>query len=235
MKIAMVGVVCAAVLVAGCASKETQLAYMDRMAARDAAVVASIDKQTAGNRVAHTSMMNGYTAAMLAATRTSDKSDDVILAFAWGVAVGTPVRVVTPTFATIQPPPTNLDYLKASIPLVGLAMPLIYPLAYGWGDNNDGYENNYVVTDQGRVNVASQNPGSLNKTGGDVITTTNPDNKSSWLQGGGVQGEQRGVGIEGEVNPVQCGGAQTPVYGDGQWWANSVGGCSCDSRAQGSC
>ena len=218
-------------LVAGCAATtEEKQAYSNSVDLQTRAIIATVEKQGEANRTQESQMMQFFANASSNAARTASDADDVLVAFAWGYRMGTPTKIEIPTLPTIRPPTTDVDRIRAWTPIMAMAVPFLYPLAYVWANNSDKNEQNYVATDNGRINVASQNPGSNNVAGHDVTTFTDPDNTSLGMGGDGLQ-----TNAEKNRAPVECGGATAAVFGDGVWWANKVNGCSCDSRVLGDC
>lgn len=217
-------------LATGCAaSKEEMQAYYNQMSAQNQAILTSIKEQGQANRAQMSQEMQFFANAASNAAQTATPADDTLVAFAWGYRMGQPRTVEIPKLPQIQAPVTDVDRVRAWTPIVGMAVPFLYPLAYGWG-NSQG--STYTATDQGRININSQNPGSGNYAGGnqEISVSDQTDNKNC---DGCDLDDVGGVSTQ----PVECTGFSDAVFADGTWWVSpaQVGDCSCSSAQAGSC
>lgn len=224
----------------GCADKEAMTEYYQVEAARTAAIVASIESQQKANSHNRTLQMQSFSTAATTAAVTDSPVDDALLAFAWGYALGTPQHIEIPKLQPIKAPDSSADMIRAWTPIVGMAMPFLYPLAYGWASGSGGTS---ISADNGaNVMVDSGNPGSYNSAGGDLAstpTTTDSFNVENCdgCDSGGTEG---GPGTDVDpTNPI-VGGETCDVTGgylgpDGRIYADPGFTCSCGSRAEGAC
>ena len=231
-----------ALLLGGCAATQQEMAdYYDTINTGNRAIIASIEKQGDLNRIARTQQMTHFSSAMSSAAATPSLTDDVTIAFAWGYLSGQPLDIEVPDIKFPAKPVTDVDRVRAWTPVIGMAVPFLYPLVYNYANDGSGSGTTIRATDDATVLVGSQNPGSYNKVGGDYA------NSSSTLNSTCVTGdcaEEPVEGEEGEVNPLtgeptqlptECSDYPDAFYGSGTWWINSDATCSCESREAGRC
>lgn len=222
-------------MVSGCASQENWDKYYALQESRTQAIVDAMNQQAALNRRAAAQEMTHFSTAAAQAAITPSPSDDVLVSFAWGYKLGQPDVIKAPSFPSVPAPPSNLDYLKTAIPLVGMVM----PFAYMWAATNNSGGATYQATDNAKINLNSENSGSYNSSGGDM-GITNTDNKveNDCL---GCENPDDGLGTEGEpINPIA--GGETCEEGggyfnsvNGKYYADEFFTCSCGSRDAGEC
>lgn len=209
----------------GCAaSTEEMTAYYSQMAKQTQAIINSVEMQGIANRAQQAKEMQFFSNASVNAAKTASDADDTLVAFAWGYRMGQPMKIEIPDLPTIQAPITDVDRVRAWTPIVGMAVPFLYPLAYGWSNSSGS---TYQATDNGRINVNSQNPGSYNTSGHDTITSTDPNNENCL-----------DCAIDDPADVITdelCPGYPGAVESGGTLWIDSSQTCSCTSRAAGQC
>jgi len=170
--------------------------------------------------------MQSFSTAATTAAVTESPVDDALLAFAWGYQMGQPMQIEIPKLTPIKAPDSSADLVRAWTPLIGMAMPFLYPLAYGWASGSGGTK--YSTGDGGTIAVQSGNAGSYNASQGDMATTIdNTGNlgiNNSQDNCAGEECEEPGgiIGIEGTT----C-----EEFPDGL----ACEGCSCTSLLEGVC
>ena len=235
---------CISLVLAGCADKEQLAQYYAVEERRTQAIIDSIEIQSRNNADARVQQMQMFSAAATQAATTESPVDDSLLAFAWGYQMGQPMKVETPRLQPIKAPDSSADLVRAWTPLVGLAVPFLYPLAYGWAAS--GSSGTRVSADNGAtVSLDSGNTGSYNRAGYDMTTTIdNTGNQGILNSQSTCEGEECFEGRDPQQLPIEgeCGPgdletcistapagftpAGTPLY---------LPGCSCNSWCAGEC
>lgn len=226
----LVWIVLAAFFLASCAAtKEEMSAYYNQLDKQTQAIIESIEQQGKSNRLHQTQQMVHFSTSMTNAAKTPSLTDDVVVSFAWGYQSAQEHKIEIPNLPTVRAPETVSEQVRAWTPVIGMALPFLYPLFGGFGDSGTTYN----VSDQGRVNVQSKNAGSYNKAGGDQSVTSTPtyqDENCQDCEGGGSSG-----GGEGETpNPGEFTDLETceanPPFTLGDGTPAAAPGCSCHSR-----
>lgn len=225
-------------VVSGCGptAQETS-AYYTQLGKQTEAIIATIERQGAENKINRIQMMRHYSDSMNAASMTQVVSDDAVVAFAWGYQMGQPTKIEIPNLPKIAAPETSSEKVRAWTPIVGMAVPFLYPLAYGYASGDGGTT---IKADNGsRVVVDSQNAGSYNKAGGaqSIDTTQTNDNGTcdDCDEDSGLEVNPVDVDPEDpEEAPASC-GTSGGWYNNGTWWLSEGSTCSCASREAGRC
>ena len=227
----------------GCADKEQLSQYYAVEERRTQAIIDSIEIQSQNHANARMMQMQSFSSAATNAAATESPVDDALLAFAWGYQMGQPQKIEIPKLQPIKAPDSSADLVRAWTPLVGLAMPFLYPLAYGWASGESGTR---ISADNGStVALDSGNAGSYNRAGYDMTTSIeNPGNLGVGNVQSSCEGEECFEGadpqqlpIDGECDaafisdcqanpPAGLSNAGTPLY---------LPGCSCNSYCAGEC
>ena len=242
MKKGIVMLMCVALMLAGCADKEHWASYYAQDEKRTDAIIEALKAQQNENRRSRGDMMAKYSAAMTAAAKTPSTTDDAVMAFAWGWATGQKDEIVIPKLSPLKPPDNTSDIWTSIVPVLSLAAPFLYPLTYGVG----GSGNSYSASDNAKINIQSENSGSLNSARGDQ-TLTATDNRIQYERdcidcedSGGAIGTETFPGEIDPENPIEPGGETCETTGgflgpDGRIYADPGFTCSCGSRAAGNC
>ncbi len=226
----------------GCADKEQLAQYYAVEERRTQAIIDSIEIQSNNHQQARMHQMQSFSSAATNAAATESPVDDALLAFAWGYQMGQPQKIEIPKLQPIKAPDSSADLVRAWTPLVGLAMPFLYPLAYGWASSDAGTR---ISADNGAtVSLDSGNTGAYNRAGGDMTTTIDNTGNQGILnsQETGILPEEEEDGPGSEGGPEDCdtefisscqanppagySDAGTPLY---------LPGCSCTSYCNGEC
>jgi len=150
----------------GCAaSQEEVLSYHKSVQETNMAIVASIEKQAEDNKRLKTEEMEAFSRSMAQASLTPDPTDNAVIAFAWGFASGQKRSIEIPGLQYPRSPVTSVDALKAWTPIVGMAVPLVTPLLYGYGAFGSGSGSgaqDIVATDNATIYLDSGNTNSQN-------------------------------------------------------------------------
>ena len=225
----LTAVLLAGLLAGGCGpSKEAMDAYYQQLQLSNQAIVDSINRQADENRLARTQQRLHFSQAMSAAAATESQTDDVVVAYAWGYQAGQPYDVEIPELATPRPPETSSEKLRAWTPVIGMAVPFLYPLVYGWANSGSGSVK-VSASDNARVAMDSNNAGSYNKAGRDI------NQSGGSTDSGDCENCDTPVGIGGEVVPEVCADYPDAVQIGGTWFIDPTSGCSCNSAAEGRC
>jgi hypothetical protein len=223
----------------GCASNEHMTDYYAVEQSRTEAIIASINQQAADRGQRNLQMMQSYSTSIAAAATTPSAADDVAIALAWGYQMGSPDNIEIPRLSPIKAPPTNVDYIRAWSPIIGMAIPFLYPLFWGGGTSGSGSGNSYSADNGGSIILDSGNPGSYNSVGGDYANTITQSDYRLVENCDGC-GSDGGPGTDVDpINPI-VGGDTCDVSGgylgpDGRIYADPGFTCSCGSRAEGKC
>lgn len=225
-------------VLAGCANKEDMAKYYDIQQQRTAAIIKSIEAQASANRAQRSQEMSFFSNATVAATRTADPTDDALIAFAWGYRMGQPMDIEMPQLPHLEAPPTNVDYVRAWTPLAAMAVPFLYPLAYGWGGDS---ASKISASDQATINIESGNAGAYNSRNAGTISGVAYQEQDDLYIGDGAENvspqtragaattsdeEAEQLPSEGGTAPEGCTDA---VYQGGVWWYDANAGLSCES------
>ena len=155
--------------VSACADSEHMTQYYQLEQARTDALIASMESQNVELSKSRTLAMTSYTTAISRASVTPSPSDDVAIALAWGYYMGAPQQVKVPNLQPVKAPPTNVEYIRAWSPIIGMAIPLLWGAV--WSGNNSGSGgNSYAADNGGSIVLDSGNPGSYNSVGGDYAS-----------------------------------------------------------------
>ena len=213
-------VLCVPFILAGCADKEQMAQYYQVEQARTEALINSIEKQAQSNQQARTQQMVMFSRAATNASTTESPVDDALLAFAWGFQMGQPMSIEQPRLQPIVAPDRSSDLVRAWTPVLGMALPFLYPLAWGWSNNNSS--GTRISADNGAsVLLDSGNSGSYNAAGGDMTYELIQDDYATVNSGEDVSNDCPGCD---EVDPCEINpeGFACP-------------GCSCSSLEEGNC
>lgn len=231
-------IVLAGFFLSGCAaSKEEMAAYYKQIDSQTKAIIESIEQQGSDNTKARQSMMVHYTNAALNAAKTPDDTDDVLVAFAWGFQSAQSSEITIPKLPQPKQPKDSVDALKAWTPIIGMTIPFVTPLIYGWSGAFDG-GTTYSAQDNGRINVNSKNAGSYNTAGGNQSITSTPTYQDeNCLDCEGSGGEELPPDPAEATEPGGPTCEETGGYlgADGRLYANPDFTCSCKSRSAGAC
>ena len=207
--------------VSACADPKLQKQYYDVELQRTQAIIDSINAQSANQQQSMTLAMQSYSSSISAAALTDSPGDDVAIAMAWGFMLGRPQNITTPNLPPIQKPETNSDMIRAWTPLIGMALPFLYPLVWGSGNSGSG-GNSYNAESGGSIVLDSGNPGSYNTVGGDYRFDALQEDWAVVNAGSDVSNDCPGCEDSFDV----C-----EVFPDGL----ACAGCSCGSLAAGEC
>ena len=203
----------------GCADKEQMAQYYRVEEARTDAIIKSIESQSRNNSDARMMQMQSFSTAATNASLTPSPVDDALLAFAWGYQMGQPMNIEIPRLQPIVAPDKSSDLVRAWTPLIGMAVPFLYPLAYGWANNNAGTR---ISADNGAsVLLDSGNAGSYNRAGGDMTYELIQEDYATVNSGEDVSNDCPGCDT---TNPCEI---------DPNGFA--CPGCSCGSFEEGAC
>lgn len=222
-------------ILAGCADKEMQHKYYDVELQRSQMLADVVQQQAQANQTLRVSQMTAFSSAASAAAMTEDNVDDAMIAMAWGYQLGQPMTIEIPKLQPLKAPETNADLVRAWTPIVGMAMPFLYPLAYGWASGSGGTK--YSTGDGGTIAVQSGNAGSYNTAQGDMATTiTNQGNLGINNSQDNCAGEE----CEDEVGGLTPDDIETCETDPPGGFSPSgtpllCEGCSCGSAAAGEC
>jgi len=245
MKRTLTWVIIVMFMSAGCASEKAWTDYHQSVDKQTDALLQFAKEQEIRKAAARTAMMQHYTVGMNRAAVTPSPSDDTLLAFAWGVAVATPDDYSVPKLPTITPPDKTSDLWRAATPVLAMAVPFLYLAADGWGGNNGA---SYTATDNAKINISSENAGSLNTAGNDqTLTVTDNRNQleNDCIDCGDGQGGASATPLSGEGGEE----GEVPEYPEdfecttdgylntvsGKWYTNAAQTCSCGSWSAGEC
>ena len=223
----------------GCASEKAWTDYHSSIDRQTDALLEFARQKGIRESSARAQMMQTYSTSMSRAATTPGATDDVLLAFAWGVEIATPRTTALPKLPTITPPDKSSDLVRAWTPMVALATPFLYPLAYGWSQGSGGTT---IKADNGaRVVTDSQNAGSYNKAGNNMTNSALQDNNNGSCEGCDDGASVNPVTADPDDPdsptqlPTECADYPDSIFASGTWWINSNATCSCESRAAGRC
>ena len=219
MKRWICAVLCVPFILIGCADKEQMAQYYRVEQARTEALINSIEKQAQSNQQARTSQMVSFSTAATNAAGTASPVDDALLAFAWGYQMGQPMSIEQPRLQPIVAPDRSSDLVRAWTPIIGMAVPFLYPLAYGWSNSSAGTK---ISADNGAsVLLDSGNAGSYNTAGNDMTYELIQEDYANVNSGEDVSNDCPGCD-EVDVCETNPEGFACP-------------GCSCSSLEAGDC
>lgn len=226
-------------MAAGCADNEHMTQYYNLEQARTEALIESMEKQSSENAKSRALAMQTYSKAMSSAAITADNSDDVAVALAWGYYMGAPQQVNVPKLSPVKAPPTNVDYIRAWSPIIGMTIPLLWGAVWSGGTSGSGSGNSYSADNGGSIVLDSGNPGSYNSIGGDQgLTVTQSDysliRNDSCADGdcGEDGGEVGGQTLPADFECTTDGYLNTVT---GKWYTSASQTCSCGSYEAGVC
>ena len=220
--------------VSACADADHMTQYYQLEQARTDALIASMESQNVELSKSRTLAMTSYTTAISRASVTPSPSDDVAIALAWGYYMGAPQQVKVPNLQPVKAPPTNVEYIRAWSPIIGMAIPLLWGAVWNAGSSSgttiSAAEGSNVILDSG-------NPGSYNSVGGDYgmdliqtdysLVNQNNDNCAT-----GECDENGGI-ILPKGGDCSLGGVIDPATGKA--YTDSSYTCSCSSFEAGEC
>lgn len=176
--------------------------------------------------------MQTFSTAATTAAVTASPVDDALLAFAWGFQMGQPQRIEIPKLQPIVAPDKTSDLWRSVTPVLGMIMPFLYPLAYGWAASGSGSGTKVSADNGAQVILDSGNPGSYNKVGGDYALQ-NSQSDYSLIRDGDNCADCGEDGLE-DV-PEVCDPNNPPGGFSPSGTPLQCEGCSCSSYAAGEC
>ena len=176
------------------ASKEEVASYHESVKVANLQVIETVQVQANHNAQRRLDSMVFFSKAMTEAAKTPDPSDNATIAFAWGFVTAQPDKIEMPSLQYPRAPVTSVDALKAWTPIVGMTIPLIQPLLYGYGAFGDGGSGaqDIVATDNATIYLDSGNTNSQNAVrdgssfDGSYANTTNQHDDNMGGSGAGV-------------------------------------------------
>ena len=152
-----------------------------------------------------------------------------------GLLHGAPQQVKVPNLQPVKAPPTNVEYIRAWSPIIGMAIPLLWGAV--WSSNSGSSGTTISAAEGSNVILDSGNPGSYNSVGGDYgmdliqtdysLVNQNNDNCAT-----GECDENGGI-ILPEGGDCSLGGVINPATGKA--YTDSSYTCSCSSFEAGKC
>jgi hypothetical protein len=206
-----------------CADSEHMTQYYQLEQARTDALIASMERQSADISHNKTLAMGTYSSAISAAAITQSPSDDIAIALAWGYFMGAPQRVNVPNLQPVKAPPTNVEYIRAWSPIIGMAVPLLWGAVWNAGSSSG---TSISANDGSNIVFDSGNAGSYNTAGYDMMTEIGVDGSSNL----GVLNNSAPLDLEVDVD-----GAGTDSTCDINPDGLACEGCSCSSLLAGDC
>jgi len=226
----------------GCADKQALQQYYTLEEKRTNAIIQSISQQSLQRSADRTNQMQAFSSAATVAATTEEASDDIAIAMAWGFMLGQPSEVHPPQIQPVKAPDQNSDLLRAWTPIIGMAMPFLYPLMYGLGGAGSG--NTYTARENAKISFNSENSGSMNTAGGNM-ELANTDNRiqleddclncQDGEQGYRIQGEAETQPVDPEEGTCSGWTGSTTMVGDTLFLGSPSSGCSCNSWQAGRC
>lgn len=214
MRLLMVMLLTLSLTFMGCAASDQKVqSYHDNIRITNLQIVESVNKQSAEIRAADRASMVYFSQAMTEAAKTADPSDNAVIAFAWGFVSAQPKSIEVPSLQYPRAPVTDVDRVKAWTPIVGMAVPLVTPLLYGYGafgSSGDGSTQDIVATDNATIYLDSGNTNSQNAVRGG--STFDGSNANTTNQHDDYSGEGTGL----SASPVSAEGecAEGMIYRD---------------------
>ena len=212
--------------VSACADPKMQEKYYNVELSRTQAIIDSITAQSANQQANLAMSMTAYSSSITSAALTPSPGDDIAIAMAWGFMLGRPQQIQVPTLPPLAKPETNSDMIRAWTPLIGMALPFLYPLVWNSSGGGGGSGTKISADNGSKVILDSGNPGSYNKVGGDY-SLTNTQSDYSLIRDGDNCADC-GPG-EGEDPPEDFVCADYPEVG------KQCENCSCKSFQAGVC
>ena len=165
IRLTIVCLMALSLLLGGCAAtKEEVASYHESVKIANLQVIETVQVQANHNAQRRIDSMVYFSKAMTEAAKTPDPSDNATIAFAWGFVTAQPDKIEVPSLQYPRAPVTSVDALKAWTPIVGMTIPLIQPLLYGYGVFGDGggSQQDIVATDNATIYLDSGNTNSQN-------------------------------------------------------------------------
>ena len=214
----------------GCADKEMMQQYYSVEQSRTEMIIKSVERQSSMNATNRMLQMQTFSNAATTAAVTDSPVDDALLAFAWGFQMGQPQKVEIPKLQPIVAPDKTSDLWRSVTPVLGMIMPFLYPLAYGWASSGSGSGTKVSADNGASVVLDSGNPGSYNSVGGDYQLQNSQSDYSIIRDGDNCAD----CGDDLEDVPETC--ADNPPGGfSPSGTPLQCEGCSCGSFANGEC
>lgn len=209
--------------------------YYNVERARTEAIIESIQEQSAANAAMRVEQMKAFSRSSVLAAQTEGGEDDVAIAMMTGFMMAQPNGIELPKLPPIKAPEQGSDIVRAWTPLVGMAIPFLYPLLYN-SSNSGGTR---VTADNGgTVLMDSANTASYNRSSGDMMTDlaqngiNGANNDSCADCGDEVEGEAGGQTLPEDFECTTDGYLNTVT---GKWYTSAAQTCSCGSYEAGEC
>lgn len=209
----------------GCAKNYEK--YMTSIGETNQAIASTNLKAVEAQEEARGATMKTLTEAMLAAGKTSDSGDDILIALMTMKEMDRPINTQVTPLVPVEAPEKASDIIKSSTPIVlggiiaGTASSLLRTLLSSVGDRVS-VEAGGDVNDSGHIKKQSTTQKDIS---GDASTETCLDCDK--------EEAKEEVKEEKGTPPPTCGPTATQVKGT--WWYDAAKGCSCDSHALGHC